>query len=218
MPQEVLAPWGLLAEEDLAHRQAGALSPGALREVTVNMGKQRAPGGQGNLQDRPLPSRPSRNPQDLLAENSFWGAGVLRPKLRVHGRRQMGRAQGSLWVGEGAPKPVLEGQEVLGTGTGVLGDPRERRASRQGSPWARQEMALEPPRVPKGGQQVRGEQGWLAEERLRARILGTTRRPASAKPGASMGLECRRLVGEWAVPRWLGWRGLARRGMPEATG
>lgn len=121
-------------------------------------------------------------------------------------------------MGEGAPTPVLEGQEVLGTGTVVLGDPRERRASRQGSPWARQEMALEPLRVPKGGQQVKGEQGWLAEERLRARILGTTGSPASAKPGATMGLECWRLVGGWAVPRWLGWRGLARRWMPETMG
>lgn len=117
--------------------------------------------------------------------------------------------------------PALEGQEVPGAGKGILRGPRESGASRQGSPWVRQGTAMEAPRVPKAGQQVTAGQGRLAGEGLRAQVLGMTRGPASAKPGAHTGLGCWGLVegqGVWVVPRRLGCWGLARRWMPEATG
>lgn len=82
---EPAVPQGLLEEESPAPKQAGALRPGTLSEVTMmTMGKEGATGGQGSFQDRRLQARPPRNLHHLVAE------------LRARGRRQMVTAQGSL--------------------------------------------------------------------------------------------------------------------------
>lgn len=126
-----------------------------------------------------------------------------------------------MWVGEGATKLALGAWEVRGAGTGVYRGSREARANRQGEPWVRQVMATQAPSIPKAGQQIRGEQGEVAEQRLRGQVCGVTAGPALVTRGPSMDLECQGLVeGKWVweAPQWPGWGRLVRRWMPGVTG
>lgn len=159
MGPEVLASLSFLEEELTAPRQAWALSAGQVEMLAME--KLGYTGGQGDIQDRHLRAMTPRN-HHYLETGNFWGARVLRPKLRALSRAQMVMG---LWGG--STNLALKAQKILGVRKVAYKRFREGMVKAQLEPWAGRWKVPEASNFLRAGQWDRGKQGSQVEQSMK---------------------------------------------------